>query len=104
MTPDVQTLAVVRGLVGYLRDHPKAADTAEGIATWWLADLCDRRDRCSNSAFSTQVTDLSAALNWMQEHHLIEKIRAVDGHVRFRRNAEATDIEAALRLALEHDA
>lgn len=97
MTPDVQTLKVVRGLVGYLRDHPRAADTAEGIAMWWLPD------RSSNSAYSTYA-DLSLALNWMQEHQLIEQVRAADGHVRFRRCAAATDIEAALRDALEHDA
>ncbi len=98
MTPDVQTLMVVRGLVGYLRDHPRAADTAEGIATWWLAD------RSSNSAFTTYVSDLSVALNWMQEHQLIEQVRAADGHVRFRRCAAAADIEAALRQALGQDA
>jgi len=27
---------IVRGILQYLQDHPKAKDTVEGISQWWL--------------------------------------------------------------------
>ncbi len=93
MALDAQTLEIVHGLVGYLRDHPRAADGADGIAVWWLSDYS-----------LVNTTQLSAALTWMQKHHLIEQVRAVDGRVRYRRPSTVGDIEQALQAALRRDA
>ncbi len=30
--------AIAQRILDYLRAHPHAADTAEGIARWWLSD------------------------------------------------------------------
>jgi len=90
MALEERTLEIVRRLVAYLRDHPRAADGAEGIAVWWLGDY--------SLAHSEQ---LSAALSWMQQHRLIEQIRAVDGRVRYRRCPMVVDVEQALQAALE---
>jgi hypothetical protein len=35
--PDEKDIALA--IVAYLRDHPHAMDTPEGIAQWWLGDL-----------------------------------------------------------------
>jgi len=32
---------VARAIVHYLREHPHAADTAEGITRWWLGSMLD---------------------------------------------------------------
>jgi hypothetical protein len=42
---------VAEFILGYLRDHPHAADTVEGIHRWWLPDRLaqlgpDRLQRC----------------------------------------------------------
>jgi hypothetical protein len=73
----VGTLAV------YLRAHPFACDTAEGIRNWWL---------------ETEVTmdDLMAALAWMQQHDVIEQRVAADGHVRYRRLASVEQLDALI--------
>ena len=34
---DAVVLALADELAAYLESHPDAADTAEGILTWWLA-------------------------------------------------------------------
>jgi hypothetical protein len=33
--------AVADAIRRYLRDHPNAADTLQGVATWWLAGHTD---------------------------------------------------------------
>jgi len=31
------------------------------------------------------MDDLMTALEWMQRHHMVEELKAADGHVRYRR-------------------
>ena len=93
MALDAKTLAIVHRLVQYLRDHPRAADGAQGIAVWWLSDYT-----------LAHTTQLSAALTWMQQHRLIETVKAADGRVRYRRPLTVSDIEQALHAALQGEA
>lgn len=84
----VGTLAV------YLHAHPFACDSAEGIRQWW---------------FDTEVAmdDLMAALEWMQLHHMVEELKAADGHVRYRRLAtleQLSGLIGQMRIAPSSDA
>ena len=36
--PDPSTRRVAIAILHYLRDHPTAKDTAEGIAKWWVSE------------------------------------------------------------------
>jgi hypothetical protein len=84
--PDVR--AVVRALALYLRDNPRACDTAEGIRRWWLVPDVER----------THDTVL-LALDWMERHDLIEMTTAADGRQRFSRRASGERLEAWLRTS-----
>ena len=92
MALDAEPLAIVHWLTLYLRDHPRAADTADGIATWWLAEHSPINE-----------AHLTAALAWMQINGLVERIGAVDGRVRYHRAAGLPDLELALQSALTND-
>jgi hypothetical protein len=72
MNADV--MVIVQHLSRYLRSHPEACDTSEGIARWWLgADA------------ATPLTSVESALGWMSQRGLVASVRAADGRVRFRR-------------------
>jgi hypothetical protein len=64
----------MKGVVAYLRDHPKAADTLEGINQWWLPkDEARSRD------------DVARALEKLVAQGRIEKHVAPEGRRLFRR-------------------
>ena len=75
--------ALIRTLARYLRDNPRASDSAEGIRRWWLAD---------GSAVTEE--ELDKALNWMTQHKLIVETVAADGRIRFRRLATDAQLDA----------
>ena len=83
MDDDVSLRLIVRTLAVYLHAHPFACDSAEGIGRWW---------------FETEVAmvDLMAALEWARQHHLIEELKAADGHVRYRRLATVEQLAALI--------
>ncbi|MBK6850925.1 MAG: hypothetical protein IPG93_04730 [Burkholderiales bacterium] len=74
MTPDVQ--AIVQQLSIYLRKHPDACDTSEGIAHWWITGV---------SSSSVPVAVVETALRWMRACGVVEAIHAADGRIRYRR-------------------
>jgi hypothetical protein len=37
--PEDEVERVAEMIVSYLRDHPRAADTPEGIQRWWIAPV-----------------------------------------------------------------
>jgi hypothetical protein len=84
MKPDV-TLTV-QHLSRYLRNHPEACDTSEGIARWWV----------DADPPLLPLTVVEAALGWMSACGVVESSRAVDGRVRYRRVADAQGIDAKL--------
>jgi hypothetical protein len=81
--PEIAT--IVQQLSRYLRGHPQASDTAEGIARWWGAG----HGRASPAA-------VEAALDWMVTIGVVEVVDAADGRVRYRRRTDVADIDDRL--------
>jgi hypothetical protein len=78
--------ALVGALTRYVRTNPHAVDTAEGIHRWWLPSEIE----CTPAA-------VVHALDWMEEHELIEVNTAADGRRRFRRRGSDEQLAALLR-------
>ena len=84
MNPEVMT--IVKHLSRYLRNHPDACDTSEGIARWWIdADLPP-----------APAATVEAALGWMSSCGVVESLHAADGRTRYRRASEADNLDAKL--------
>lgn len=82
--PDVMT--IVQHLSRYLRQHPDACDTSEGIAHWWI----------DADPPPVPVAVVESALGWMTACGVVEASHAADGRVRYRRASAADDLEAKL--------
>jgi len=72
--------AIVQGLARYLREHPFASDTTDGIARWWLP-----------GSGTPPAADVEAALQWLVAQGLVLRVVAPDGRVRYRRDGAADD-------------
>ena len=66
--PDVEQIA--RDIEGYLSRHPEAADTAEGIARWWLIQ----------SQVEAQLPRLEFALELLVNRGVLIRRRLPDGN------------------------
>ena len=86
MTDAPESHAAIRALAQYLRDHPHASDSAEGIRRWWLPE-----------GLSVTLDELEKALTWMKQQGLIDDTQAADGRVRFRRIASDDQLDALVR-------
>lgn len=76
MREDQETIDSIANLIReYLRAHPKAADTLEGITDWWLPV----RDRKA----STEL--VQKALDSLVARDEIRRVRSPDGHVLYMR-------------------
>jgi len=89
MKPDVMTM--VQKLSRYLRSHPDACDTPEGIARWWI----------DADPPPLPVSLVETALAWMASRGAVESLRAADGRVRYRRASAAADLDARLDALVE---
>ena len=84
-------ITIVLGLVAYLRAHPSACDTSEGIARWWAAPP---------EAIGSQ-DELDAALRFLQSHGAVETVIAADGRIRWRCGSDAAVVAAAVAAGRE---
>ena len=85
--PDCEQLTgVVRKLALYLRRNPEACDTTEGIAQWWFDGVQFQRQ------------ELAQALAILERVGLVESMRALDGHVLYRRSRADEEIEMDAKL------
>jgi hypothetical protein len=85
MYDEAHVKAIIDALARYLRDNPRACDTAEGIRRWWLPpDL-----ECTDEA-------VSVALEWMKRQQLIDMTTAADGRQRFSRTGTGDQFDAVL--------
>ena len=89
MASDDDFCVLVRRLVRYLCDHPHAADTPEAIGRWWLGD-----------AMTIRRATLREALDWLEQHRLVERLSAADGHVRYRRTDRDADFARRVEALL----
>ena len=64
---DVERIAAAIG--DYLAAHPDGADSAEGIAGWWLPTL----------GVVTTIEDTEAALELLVQRGLVRRQRSTDG-------------------------
>jgi hypothetical protein len=65
---------IAEQIVHYLRMHPKAGDTLEGIARWWLA----------SEQIDASVRDTAAALETLVQTDIVEAVRTSTGATFFR--------------------
>lgn len=65
---------ICRGILQYLHDHPEAADSLDGIASWWLPQ----------SGHSVTIEAVQAALAQLVEGHQIARIDLADGRTLFQ--------------------
>jgi len=76
---------LVSALARYMRDHPHARDSAEGIHRWWVPD-----------GHTVATDEIEKALDWMTHHKLIAATVAADGRVRFSRAAGDAQLDAVI--------
>lgn len=72
---------VAAELLSYLSNHPMAADTLEGITSWWLP-----RQR-----YEMERRRIEQALEELVEQGLVTKNRLVDGTTLYSRGDDAQD-------------
>ena len=76
---------LVPALARYLRDHPHARDSAEGIHRWWLPD-----------GHTVATEEIEKALDWMTHQKLVAATVAADGRVRFSRATGDAQLDAVI--------
>lgn len=69
--PDERIARIADAIERYFSGHPKAADTFEGIADWWLADQRRR----------PTPAEIQQALDYLAEKGVISKTKLLDGRV-----------------------
>jgi len=73
MTADQRILELAAAITDFLARFPRAADTAEGIAQWWIAG-------------DAALPEVEAALEWLEREGTVEGFR-VGNRVVFRARA-----------------
>ncbi len=91
MSDESEFAYLVKRLCAHLRQHRRASDTAQGIASWWIGS-----DR------PPSPVALGAALDWLVDCGVLVAFRAADGRTHYRCPQDIDDLE--LRLdALSRD-
>jgi Fe2+ or Zn2+ uptake regulation protein len=75
MCDDEQEIAAAEQILDYLSLHPKAADTAEGVARWWL-----RRQR-----FEVRLEVVARALERLFREGVVSRTLIRNGNSIYRR-------------------
>ena len=78
---DAETMdvaAVAAAIRRYLRDHPSAADTLEGVALWWL----------SGNAGDEWLTNVQRAIEQLVNRGEVVRQTLRDGTVIYERNKQ----------------
>jgi hypothetical protein len=78
-TDGTQIVVIAKMIERYVREHPRAADTAEGIGRWWLT-----RQRYEESLELVQ-----SAIDFLVESGRLTRIQLVDGTIVYAAPASA---------------
>jgi hypothetical protein len=70
-----RTIMIAGTIERYATDHPRAADTLEGIRSWWVS-----RERNGDS-----LQDVQAALDYLVERRFLSRVANADGTVIYAR-------------------
>jgi hypothetical protein len=70
-------LVIANIIESYVMEHPRAADTPQGICSWWVA-----RQRYADS-----LEDVQQALQYLVECRRLSRIALADGTVIYTRAA-----------------
>jgi hypothetical protein len=73
-TPHPQPSLLCHGILHYLQEHPEAADSLEGIASWWL----------SPTTYSVTAEAVQEALAQLVAEHRIARIDLADGRTLYQ--------------------
>lgn len=67
---------VIAGIIErYVNDHPRAADTPEGIRAWWV----------TGERHGDSLKDVEAALDYLVESGRLSRVTIADGTVIYTR-------------------
>jgi len=72
---------VLREILTHLAEHPEQADTAEGIAEWWLMDRY----------IATKLAEVRTALAELVRRDLVVERSGPDARVRYQVNQRRLD-------------
>jgi hypothetical protein len=76
---EAETISSIAGQVReYLSAHPKAADTLEGIAGWWLPQ----------QGASANLELVQQALDYLVARNEVVRVQSADGHVLYARGKQ----------------
>jgi hypothetical protein len=64
-----RVMMIAQIIEGYVAQHPRAADTAEGICSWWVAPVC----------YSASREDVQMALDHLVEVGRMSRVVVVGG-------------------------
>jgi hypothetical protein len=73
-SPPYDLSALGQGILGYLHKHPEAADSLEGIASWWLPQ----------SGVSATTESVQEALALLVAERRIARIDLADGRTLYQ--------------------
>jgi hypothetical protein len=73
-SPIADPSALAQGILHYLREHPEAADSLEGIASWWLPP----------STYFVTMETVQMALDQMVAENQIARIDLADGRTLYQ--------------------
>jgi hypothetical protein len=86
---EVKRSIVARAILDYLRKHPDAQDTVDGITEWWLPE----------EKIKSGAAIVREALNGLVEEGLVLERKGKDSQIHYRINRrKAKEIAALLKL------
>ena len=78
---DIEIVRVAQQIERYLLAHPQAADSLEGVATWWL----------SRQRYQETWRQVQGALDYLVVLGRVVKIKNTDGTCVYKKSAKATN-------------
>jgi Fe2+ or Zn2+ uptake regulation protein len=67
--PPGDARALERAVLDYLRTHPHAADSVQGVARWWLG----------SAGVTASLVDVESVLKGLVARGVLRSVRLVDG-------------------------